>query len=221
MLSRVAVALVALALLAAGVLFFAGRLLVVTEPLPAKADAIVMLAGSTADRALETAELYRAHIAPRVVITRTRLARGEAVLRARGIHIPEEDERARSALEQLGVPPAAIVRLRRRTRSTENEARTVARWAASHGIRSLVVVTSRAPTRRTRLIFERALEPGVALTVRGSRYDSFAAGRWWRVRRDAKMVLYEYERLAHHFARERWKIEPCGGLRPCPRPRPG
>ncbi|TMA58195.1 MAG: hypothetical protein E6J75_05940 [Deltaproteobacteria bacterium] len=48
--------------------------------------------------------------------------------------------------------------------------------------------------------------------MRPSRYDVFSTTRWWRVRRDTKIVLYEYERLANHWLRERWTIQPCGGL---------
>ena len=33
------------------------------------------------------------------------------------------------------------------------------------------------------------------------------------VRRDAKMVLSEWEKLAHYWLVEQWAIEPCGGLR--------
>ncbi len=207
----------ALAVATVAAVLVAGRLLVVADPLPPHADAIVMLAGSISDRALEAARLYRDGIAPRVVITRTRLARGEAALRAHGVRLPEEDELTRTTLEQLGVPSAAILRLRRRNRSTESEARTVARWACSHRLRSLVVVTSKAHTRRTRLIYARALGARIALAVRPSRYDLFAAPHWWRVRRDAKIVLYEYERLAHFWLHERWVIPPCGGLTIRPR----
>src|SRR5438876_1073297 len=104
----VVAALVAVALLGAG------RLLVVADPLPPRADAIVILAGSVPDRTLEAADLYRAGLAPRVVVTRERLPRGQATLRARGVRLPEGDELTVTALHELGVPPAAIVILRRR-----------------------------------------------------------------------------------------------------------
>ena len=203
----------ALAAVSAAAVSLAGRLLVVADPLPPSTDAIVVLAGSIPTRVLEAADLYRAGLAPRVVVTRERLARGESVLRVRGVHIPESDELTIAALEQLGVPAHAIVRLRRRARSTESEARTVARYACSHRLRSLAIVTSRPHSRRARLIYRRALADAVAVAVRPSRYDVFAAARWWHIPRDAKIVLYEYERLIHYWLRERWTIQPCGGLR--------
>ncbi|HLY39175.1 MAG TPA: hypothetical protein VKU61_14115, partial [Candidatus Binatia bacterium] len=88
----VVVALLAIAAATAMALAFGGRVLVVADPLPAQADAIVMLAGSIPDRVLETAELYRSGVAPRVVVTRERLRPGDAALRARGVRLPEPDE---------------------------------------------------------------------------------------------------------------------------------
>src|SRR3989442_6717054 len=104
----------ALAAAAAVTVLAAGRLLVVADPLPRHADAIVILAGSAPDRVLEAADLYHAGLAPRVVVTRERLRRGDAALRARGVHFPEDDELMLLALRRLGVPEAAAARLRRR-----------------------------------------------------------------------------------------------------------
>jgi uncharacterized SAM-binding protein YcdF (DUF218 family) len=190
----------------------AGRWLLVADPLPAAADAIVIMAGSVSDRSLEAADLYRSGLAPRVVVTRERLDHAGALLVAHGIILPEGDDRTHMVLTRLGVPDAAIVRLRRRTRSTMTEARTIARWACRHRIHELVVVTSRAHTRRAGLILRQSLGPGVHLTMRPSRYDTFTATRWWRVSTAAKQVLSEYEKLAHYWLAEQWRITPCGGL---------
>ena len=204
---------VVLAALAAVALLGAGRVLVVADPLPPRADAIVILAGSVPDRTLEATDLYRAGLAPRVVVTRERLPRGQAALRARGVRLPEGDELTVRALHELGVPPGAIVVLRRRADSTESEARTIARWACAHRLRRFIVVTSRAHSRRARLILRQALGAGIALAMRPSRYDAFAPARWWHVRRDAKLILSEYEKLANYWLTESWRIAPCGGLR--------
>jgi len=204
---------VALAAVAVAAILAAGRVLVVADPLPPRADAIVVLAGSVPDRALEAADLYGTGRAPRVVVTRERLPRGQAALRARGVRLPEEDELTVTALRQLGVPPTAILLLRRRAVSTESEARTIARWACRQGVRRLVVVTSRAHTRRARLILRQALGKGIELALRPSRSDAFTAARWWRVRRDAKLVLSEYEKLANYWLTQSWRIAPCGGIR--------
>jgi uncharacterized SAM-binding protein YcdF (DUF218 family) len=190
-----------------------GRFLVVADPLPHRADAIVMMAGSPSDRALEAARVYGAGVAPRVVLTRERLPPGAAALRARGIRLPEGHDLARQALIGLGVPADAIRVLGRRTASTTTEAETIARWACNHGVRRLVVVTSPTHTRRARLILRRALGPRVALTVRPAPDALFPATHWWRRRRAMKQVLGEYQKLVVFWTLERWRIRPCGGLR--------
>jgi uncharacterized SAM-binding protein YcdF (DUF218 family) len=209
-------AAVVLVLAAAGVvavgLAFGGRLLVASDPVPAHADAIVVLAGSIADRTLEAADLLHAGVAPRVVVTRERRRRAETLLATRGVRLPAPDAIAVDALVGLGVPRQAIVVLRRRATSTTTEARTIARWACSHRLRTLVVVTSKSHSRRARLIVGQALGPRVRLAMRPSRYDAFSPARWFRVRRDAKLVLREWEKLVHYALQERWQIEPCGGL---------
>src|SRR5262249_52905358 len=73
-----------------------GTFLVVSDPLPDHADAIVVMAGTVADRALEAVTLYTAGRAPRVVITRERLRRGVQTLRRRGVQLPENEELTRS-----------------------------------------------------------------------------------------------------------------------------
>src|SRR6059058_6253137 len=87
----------ALAAVSAAAVSLAGRLLVVADPLPPSTDAIVVLAGSIPTRVLEAADLYRAGLAPRVVVTRERLARGESVLRARSPRARVGRDRGRRA----------------------------------------------------------------------------------------------------------------------------
>jgi uncharacterized SAM-binding protein YcdF (DUF218 family) len=211
---RWAAAGVALALSVCATVVFvhAGRFLEVGDALPSKADAIVIMAGSVPDRTLEAADLYAQGIAPRVVVTREEARSGAQALRERGVRIAENHDLSLAALAQLGVPPDAVVLLHRRSNSTESEANTIARWACRHGISRLVVVTSRAHARRARLILRNALGPGIALSLRPTRYDPFRGTRWWHVRRDAKFVWWEYEKLAHYWLREHWSMEPCGGL---------
>jgi len=204
----------ALVLCVTGALLFAyaGHFLEVDDPLPASADAIVVMAGSISDRTLEAADLYRAGRAPRVVVTKEQMRSGEGKLRARGVALPENHDLTIAALGALGVPRAAIVVLARRNDSTESEARTIARWACRRRLRHLIVVTSRAHSRRARLILRESLGPSVALTLRPTRYDPFRATRWWSNRRSAKFVWWEYEKLLHYWLREHWQMEPCGGL---------
>jgi len=206
---RLLVALVVLATLAAVAAPAAGRFLVVTDPLPARADAIVVMAGSIADRVLEAADLYARGTAPTIALTRERLPPDLVALRARGADLPESDVESARVLGQLGVPQTAITVLPERAVSTESEARNIAAFACRDGLTSLVVVTSPWHTRRTRLLLRRALPEHVQLSVRPAPAAAFPAARWWSERWAAKHVLTEYEKLAHFWLIERWGLAPC------------
>jgi uncharacterized SAM-binding protein YcdF (DUF218 family) len=210
---RRAAAVVVLALLLAGAVASfraAGRFLVVSDPLPRHADAVVVLAGSPPGRLLEAADLYRAGVAPRVVLTRERRPPAAVSLERRGLVVPSPHDDGRNQLIALGVPTGAIVALRGRAYSTSSEARLIARWACRTRQRSLVVVTSPSHTRRARLILRRVLAPDVQLAVRPAPDDFFPRRHWWRHRRAGKLVLSEYQKLANFWLRERRQLRPCG-----------
>jgi uncharacterized SAM-binding protein YcdF (DUF218 family) len=218
---RVAVIALVVAAAASGAvvaLRHAGTALVVRDPLPARADAIVVLAGSPADRVLEAADLYAAGLAPRVVLTRERRRPEHEALARRGVVLPESHEVAADALVRLGVPRAAILTLAPRTDSTAAEAGAVAAWACPSGVRRLVVVTSPAHTRRARAIFRRALGGVVDVAVRPAEAAAFPARDWWRHRHAAKIVALEWEKLASHWLVERWGLAPCAPRTLSPRP---
>jgi uncharacterized SAM-binding protein YcdF (DUF218 family) len=209
-LRRTLVLLGATALAASLAAWVAGRALVVADPLPQRADAIVVLAGSPPARTLAAADLHGHDVAPTIVLTRERRPSALTTLAAAGVEVAEPSDEAQRLLVALGVPPAAIVTLRRRAYSTASEARVIARWACRTGQHRLIVVTSPSHTRRARLVLRRALGPAIALTVRPAPADFFPARRWWRHRRAAKLVLTEYQKLAHFWLRERWRLRPCG-----------
>jgi uncharacterized SAM-binding protein YcdF (DUF218 family) len=184
---------------------------VVSDPVPARADAIVVLAGSPPARLLEAAVLFERGVAPRLVLTRERRPTGQVALGRRGVPITDPLAEARLQLEALGVPSQAITVLSGRAYSTTSEARLVARWACRTRVRALVVVTSPSHTRRARAILRRVLPRDTALALVPARADYFPQRRWWRSRRTAKLVLSEYQKLANYWLRERWTLEPCGG----------
>lgn len=193
----------------------AGTWLVVEDPLPGHADAIVVLAGSVADRALEAADLYGAGAAPRIVLTRERERPEVAALARRGVVLPDSTDVTTQVLRGLGVPAEAIVTLETPADSTVTEAAVVARWACGHQIRTIVVVTSPTHTRRARAVYRRALGTAVAVAVRPARSASLALDRWWRDRTAAKALAIEWQKLLAYWLVDRWRLAPCassGGL---------
>src|SRR5205809_7194108 len=105
---------VTLAAVGAAALLAAGRVLVVADPLPPRAHAIVILAGSVPDRALAAADLYRAGLAPRVVVTRERAGTSQAALHARGVRLAPDAELSCIAPRGLAVASRAAFALPRR-----------------------------------------------------------------------------------------------------------
>lgn len=191
-----------------------GRWLVAADPL-VPADAMVVLNGSVPDRILEAVALYRRRMAPRILLTRAAPLPGRHYLARYGLACPEIHEVERRLALRLGVPAAAITVLPQITHSTRDEAAIVGRYLLAHGLRSLIVVTSKAHSARARAIFRRTLGRRARVIVRPSRYDRFDPEGWWHERRTILKVAIEYGKwVAFWLARVRDAL----GLGPPSRP---
>ncbi len=184
-----------LVLLAAAACPYAGRLLVIDEPLQ-PADAIVVMAGPRSVRVLEGVDLYRAGLAPHIVLTAGIVEQAEIELRARGIRFPAEAEIARDIMVQLGVPASAITVLPKSVDNTADEAFEVRTLVSARQWTHIIVVTSRYHTRRTRFAFHREFRGlPVRVQVKGSRYDGASPDDWWKHRADLRYVVSEWQKL--------------------------
>lgn len=187
--------LVALTLAAACAFPFAGRFLVVEEPIQ-PADAIIVLAGSRAERWMEALDLYKEQVAPHIVLSSDRTEGAEFELRGRGIHLPRHSDLVREAMIQLGVAPDAVEVFPTEVDNTASEATEVRTIAVARGWKRLLVVTSKYHTRRSRFAFLRVFRgTGMEVRVRASRYDRSVPERWWKYRSDVRHVLTELSKL--------------------------
>jgi uncharacterized SAM-binding protein YcdF (DUF218 family) len=205
---KIAAALVALAVLF--VLLVVPRMgtFLVVDHEPVEADAIVILMGSVPARVLEAVELYDEGYADQIIMVHS-YAEAEEVLAARGVIYPGDAELTKIVAVELGVPGENISILPGQARSTKDEAAVIRAYLEEKSdVNSLILVTSSFHTRRTLKIFEWALN-GLAreinLISQASSYDSFQAETWWRDRQSAKMVVFEYLKLAYFYAWERWQ----------------
>jgi uncharacterized SAM-binding protein YcdF (DUF218 family) len=183
-----------------------GFLVVHDEPRPA--DAIVMLSGSVPDRILEAVDLYKAHLAPRIVLTREFPLPGIEALRARGASMPEHHEENISVAEQLGVPASALAVVPLPVASTFAEVHAVVAYLRREGMHSIVLVTSKTHSRRAGMIFRAVAGDAVHVAVVPSRYDPFPLHDWWNHRAATRAVVIEYGKLLTFLLIDRWRAGP-------------
>jgi uncharacterized SAM-binding protein YcdF (DUF218 family) len=184
-------------LAAAGALFRAGRWLVVQDPLQ-KADAIAVLSGRMPLRAEEAAALYRAGWAPQVWVTHPPGPGRELDLL--GIDFVGEEFYSVRVLLRLGVPADAIRVLPAEAVNTAVEMDVLAQQLELSGGHSLIVVTSKAHTRRVRTLWRLHAKPGQSMFLRPASDDPFDPAHWWRTTGDALEVVRELLGLANAWA---------------------
>jgi uncharacterized SAM-binding protein YcdF (DUF218 family) len=168
------------------ILRFAAESWVVDEP-ASRADAIIVLGDDNfyADRATRAAELSRQQIAPVVVASGRRLRPGAGIA-----ELLEHD------LLERGVPKEKLLRLSHDADSTEEEAGALAKLAAEHHWKSVVVVTSNYAARRARYIFERVFPTDISTSVASARDGDFDPERWWEKRKSIQLFAGEIAGMA-------------------------
>lgn len=193
------------ALVAAPLLLFSaialprlGGWLVVEDPLQ-KADALIVLGGTTYERPLEAVDLFKEGWAPRIYLLREIIDWGERELIARGVSYPRPIDMQIDLLRRLGIE-AAAVHVLDQANSTAEEATLVHDLAVREKFSRLIVITSKQHTRRARLVLNRRLDDtGVEVIVRASRYDKSNTDQWWSERSTLRFTLFEMQRLLGYW----------------------
>jgi uncharacterized SAM-binding protein YcdF (DUF218 family) len=130
-----------------------------SDPVPARADAIVVLAGGRVDRLGKGLELWHRGVAPTLVISD-----GQAAGWTEANRLCREPR-------VLCFDPDPY--------STRGEAEWTGREAARRGWRSVVVVTSTYHVRRSRVIFGRCFKDRLAVVASHPGLGNFAQGVAW------------------------------------------
>lgn len=168
--------------------FKVGHWLTVEDPLE-KASAIVVLSGSMPLRALEAAKLYREGYAPEVWLTHS-TEPGET-LKKMSIPFAGEDFYDARILIHEGVPESAIHVLDPPIVNTADEMLVIGKALDGAKNLSVIIVTTKAHTRRTRLLWRRLASGHGRAIVRAASGDPFDPGHWWRTTSDALDVVRE------------------------------
>jgi uncharacterized SAM-binding protein YcdF (DUF218 family) len=165
-----------------------GRWLVVEDPL-AKARAIAVLSGGMPIRAMEAAKLYRQGYAPEIWLTHS--SEPGATLGEMGISFVGEDYYSTRVLIHEGVPPGAIHVLETPIVNTADEIKVIGSALAGEKDRTVIIVTTKAHTRRVRLLWRKLASGNGVAIVRAASADSFDPRHWWRTTSDALDVVRE------------------------------
>jgi uncharacterized SAM-binding protein YcdF (DUF218 family) len=176
--------------------------LMVTADLPA-ADAIAVLSGSSTyvERTQKAAELYREGRAPLVLLTDDQTRGGWSNAEQRN---PYFVERAHDELTKQGVPADRIRVAPGMAESTRDEALILKDYAATHGLRSLLVVTSAYHSRRALRTLREAFDGtgtviGMATVPPGAQTP--APMFWWLHVQGWRSVAGEYVKLVYYWLR--------------------
>ncbi len=194
------VALAVLVVIATALAWAARRVgpwLVVEDALE-KAQAIVVLSGSMPIRAREAADIYRRGFAPEVWVMRP--ASPTEALREMGIDYVGEEFYNQKVLLKLGVPAKAISVLEKPVVNTEEEVREIVEKLRQNEGKKVILVTSKAHTRRVRAIWKARVGEYPRALVRYASEDSYDGAHWWRNTRDALTVAREVLGLANVWA---------------------
>lgn len=176
-----------------------GQWLVVADPLePAKA--IVVLSGRVPFRAMEAASIYREGLAPEVWLTKEVVHAEEQALGRLGVAVVRDEVYNREALERLGVKPDAVRLLGDGVWNTVDEVRLIARELARTGGDRVIIVTSKAHSRRVRATWAAIVGISPRAIVRYAREEPYGGRGWWRNTRDALDVSREVFGLMNVWA---------------------
>jgi uncharacterized SAM-binding protein YcdF (DUF218 family) len=174
-----------------------GRWLVVEDPLE-KAQAIVVLSGRMPVRAQEAARLYRTAFAPQVWLTRA--IEPAASLQELHIAFLGEDFYNARVLMHEGVPSNAIKFLEPPIDNTADEIRAIAVELEQERATTVIIVTTKAHTRRVRTLWREFSGGRGRAVVRAASSDPFVPQRWWRTTGDTLDVVREVLGLLNAWA---------------------
>jgi uncharacterized SAM-binding protein YcdF (DUF218 family) len=179
------------------VFFGVGRWLVVQDKLE-KAEAIVILSGRVPMRAIEAARLYGAGYATQVWLTRPE--QPAADLQNMGIAYAGEEVYNARILAHEGVPVSAIRVLGPAINNTADELSEVSSELAKENATVVILVTTKAHTRRVRTLWKAITGGRIRAIVRAARDDPFDAKHWWRTTGDSLDTVREVLGLLNAWA---------------------
>jgi len=163
-------------------------------------DAVIILAGSIPDRALEGADVLREFETAQGFLTQVRMPPRNRRLQELGIHLPRSFDLNRQVLLASGVADSRIRILPDMVSSTWEEAVAFRNSLNNNSIQSVIISTCRFHSYRAYLNFTKALEgTGVEVYMSPSKYCDFHPDSWWMDRDQVKRLYVEIASLTAFF----------------------
>ena len=176
-----------------------GSILVAEDPV-GRTDVVVVGLNTGESGVLEAADLVNQGLAGRVVVLTEPPGEAAAELTRRGLPFDDPGARLLLILRLLGVKRADALRLP--DGGTEVSARTLAEWAASQEIHSMILVAEADHSRRFRRVLRRRMAgTSKRVAVRISRYGDFDVDNWWKTRDGVRTAIVELEKLLLEIVR--------------------
>jgi uncharacterized SAM-binding protein YcdF (DUF218 family) len=178
----------------------AAKALIVRSDL-ARADAIVVLAGSATylERTDWASRMYKQGRAPVIILTNDNVPGGWSVARQRN---PMIVELAAEELRRKGVPAERIDTISETVSSTYEEALRLREYAINHDLRSILIVTSSYHSRRALWTLRRVFEGSgieIGLDAPGTGVQTPAPATWWWHGSGWQIVPGEYVKIIYYW----------------------
>lgn len=192
------------------------RLLQVEDPVT-KADMIVPLAGEW-HRLIKAAELYKAGVAPKVVLSNSRIrppSRIDKIREDMGLPRTPPREFRHRLMIHLGVPADAMADFGNGHISTSEEAEAFRAFIKKNATSEqatqplrVILVTSPYHTRRARLTFRDAM-PDIRFSVTAPP-ERRLEPQWWKDRDSAVLSVLESFKFMHYLLGGRFRAQAAG-----------
>jgi hypothetical protein len=186
-------AIIALRPIRESILRAAGWTLVVNEPVR-PADIIVVSLDSGGAGALEAADLVQSGISAKVAVFTAPPSGEDLEFIRRGLSYEDASAKQIRQLRWLGVTD--VMQIPMVEAGTEGGGEVLPAWCDQHEFRSIVFVSVRDHSRRTRRVLNRTMKGHLTrVTVHPSRYSSFDPDRWWETRGGIRTETSELGKL--------------------------
>ena len=159
---------------------------------------MAVLSGRMPIRALEAAQLYRQGYAKEIWLTHS--TEPGKTLESLGVPYVGEEIYNTKILIHEGVPAAAIRVLEPPILNTADEIVVISAAVNAAPLRVVIIVTTKAHTRRVRALWRSLTRDQSRAIVRAASADPYDADHWWRNTRDALDVVREVLGLMNTWA---------------------